>query len=100
MKSLLVKVVLCVVATGALWAFVGVERIVGDHEIGVSWEPFIKHRMSLQVRFENPAQKGLELTPIDELSASERAAFIEFCELRFGDVDATRCYARVADRRV
>jgi hypothetical protein len=64
MKSLLVKVALCVVAIGALWAFVGVERIVGDHEVGVSWEPFSKHRMSLQVRFENPAQKGLELPPI------------------------------------
>lgn len=100
MKSLLVKVAICVVATGALGAFVGVERMVGDHEIGVSWEPFIKHRPSLQVRFENPAQKGLELTPIDELSASERAAFIEFCGLRFGEADAARCYARVADRRV
>lgn len=100
MRNLLVKAVLGVVATGTVWAFVGVERMVGDHEIGVSWEPFIKHRPSLQVRFENPAQKGLELTPIDELSASERAAFIEFCGLRFGEADAARCYARVADRRV
>ena len=100
MKNLLLKGALGVVATGTLWAFVGVERIVGDHEVGVSWEPFIKHRPSLQVRFENPAQKGLELTPVGELSASERAAFIEFCDLRFGEADAASCYARVADRRV
>lgn len=100
MKNLLIKSVLGVVATGTLWAFIGVERIVGDHEIGVSWEPFIKHRPSLQVRFENPAQKGLDLTLVGELSASERAAFIEYCDLRFGEVDAVRCYARIADRRV
>lgn len=100
MKILLVKGALGVVATGMLWAFIGVERIVGDQEIGVSWEPFIKHRPFLQVQFENPAQKGLDLTPVDELSTSERAAFIQFCGLRFGEADADRCYARVADRKV
>lgn len=94
------SIALGVVATATLWAFFGVERIVSDHEIGVSWEPFIKHRPSLQVLFENPAQKGLKLTPVVAMSASERAAFIEFCELRFGEVDAVRCYARVADRSV
>lgn len=86
--------------TACLWAFVGVERIVGDHEVGVYWEPFIKHRPSSKIHFENPAQKGLDLTPIEELSDSERPAFAEFCELRFGEVDAKRCYARIADRRI
>lgn len=100
MQNLLSKSVIGVIATGTLWAFVGVERIVGDHEIGVSWEPFIKHRPSLQVLFENPSQNGLDLTPLGELSASERAAFIEYCDLRFGEVDAARCYASIADRRV
>jgi hypothetical protein len=94
------SIVIGVVAAAALWAFVGVERIVSDHEIGVAWEPFIKHRPSLQVWFENPAQKGLELTPVVAMPASEHAAFIGFCELRFGEVDAVRCFARVAGRSV
>lgn len=100
MKNLLLKVGIGVVLIGGLWAFIGVERIVGDHEIGVSWEPFIKHRPSLQVRFDNPVQNGLELTPVGELSASERAAFVEFCNIRFGETDVARCYALITDRRV
>jgi len=28
------------------WGFVGIERIVADHEMGIIWEPFIKHRAS------------------------------------------------------
>lgn len=100
MKAMLVKGGVGVLLAGILWAFGGVERMVGDHEVGVSWEPFVKHRPSLQVRFMNPAQKGLEIVPFDALSPAEQAEFIEFCNIRFGVADVGRCHALVSDRRI
>lgn len=101
MRTAQIKVVAAVVVAGMLWAFVGVERIVDDHEIGISWEPFVKHRPSLQVRFVSPAQKGLEIAPTtDDLSPSERAAFIEFCGIRFGVTDPAHCHAIISRRGV
>lgn len=100
MKAMLVKGGVAVVLAGILWAFGGVERMVGDHEVGVSWEPFVKHRPSLQVRFTNPAQKGLEIVPFDSLSPAEQVEFIEFCSTRFGVADAGHCHALVSDRGV
>jgi hypothetical protein len=100
MKAALIKTGVAVMVAGILWAFVGVERIVGDHEIGVSWEPFIKQRPSLQLRFENPAQKGLEIDPFEALSPAEQAAFNEFCAIRFGATDAAQCRALIGQRRV
>jgi len=100
MKPLLIKMVLGAAGIGALWTFVGVDRIVGDHELGISWEAFIKHRPSLQLRFDNPARKGLELATIDEFSTSQRAAFSSYCEIRFGEADLKRCYLHIADQKI
>lgn len=77
---------------------VGVERSVGDHEQGISWEPFVKRRLTLQWRFENPAWRGLEVVPLAAMSAPQRAAFAEFCEVRFGSADAAQCHAIVSAR--
>lgn len=88
------------VVVAAMWAFVGFERIVGDHEVGASWEPFIKHRPSLQMRFENPAQKGLEIVEFENLSPDDQAAFTNFCAFRFGTTDAARCSAALVGRMV
>lgn len=83
---------------GLAWAFVGAERIVGDHEAGVDWQLFVKQRPSLRLRFANPAQHGLELTPPAAMSAAERAVFVDFCAVRFGETDAGRCHALLAQR--
>jgi len=77
---------------------VGVERSVGDHEQGVSWEPFIKRRLTLQWRFENPAWRGLEIVPLAAMSAPHRAAFAEYCQVRFGSADPVQCHAIVSAR--
>jgi hypothetical protein len=92
---------LVAVGMGALlWAFVGFERLVGDHEVGVTWEPFLKHRGTLQVRFTNPSQQGLEIIPFEDLSNEEKTNFIQFCEIRYGLTDPKQCYARIAARSV
>lgn len=80
------------------WGFTGVERLVGDHEVGVSWEPFIKHTPTWHIRFENPAQKGLDLVPLESLSVSERQRLAEFCEVRFGQTSPKRCYEQLTAR--
>lgn len=82
----------------ATWAVVGVERLVGDHEIGVSWEPFIKHTPTWRIRFENPAQKGLDLVPLASLAIQEQQQLAEFCEIRFGQANAQQCYERLSAR--
>jgi hypothetical protein len=81
-----------------LWLLVGVERRVGDHEQGVSWEPFVKRRLTLQWRFENPAWRGLEVVPLTAMSPPQRAAFGEFCQVRFGSGDPARCHGIVSAR--
>jgi hypothetical protein len=81
-----------------LWAFVGVERLVGDHEMGVAWEPFLKHRVTMQIRFTNPARKGLEILSYESMSADERSRFLEFCYIRYGVRDPRECYVQIAAR--
>lgn len=100
MKTRLLRSGVVILLVVVLWVFVGVERIVGDHEMGVSWEPFLKHKPSLQMRFINPAQKGLEIVPLEALSPSEQGAFREFCAVRFGVADMSQCLAHISDRAV
>lgn len=89
---------LLVVAVCATWLCTGVERIPGDHEVGTAWPLFVKQRPSLQFVFENPAGRGLELTPVESMSATQRAAFIDYCHIRFGTTDAAKCQAEIAMR--
>jgi hypothetical protein len=82
-----------------LLGFVGVERIV-DHETGIVWEPFIKHCASPQVRFADPSRQGLETVPFESLDSEKQRQFIEFCDIRYGIRDPTKCYAMIAARKV
>lgn len=100
MRAVQLKAAVAVLVICTLWAFVGVERIAGDHEVGVSWETFIKHRPSTQLKFQNPAQKGLELIPFEALSLADQTAFIEFCAIRFGTTNTTQCRATILERMV
>ncbi|GGY82464.1 hypothetical protein ACFFTM_06675 [Pseudoduganella plicata] len=90
--------ILVVLLATLLSLLVGVERRVGDHEQGVSWEPFVKRRLTLQWRFENPAWRGLEIVPLAAMTAPQRAAFAEFCQVRFGSADPVQCHAIVSAR--
>ncbi|NQE50044.1 hypothetical protein RC52_16390 [Herbaspirillum rubrisubalbicans] len=100
MKGPIFKIAFAIAATAALSPFIGIERVVGDHEMGVTWEPFIKHRPSLQFRFFNPVQIGLDFIPLNQLSPPERAAFKLYCEVRFGEADAGMCYTKLRERLV
>lgn len=87
-----------IVVLGVSWANVGVERIAGDHEVGDSWQSFVKHRPSPRLVFENPAARGLELTPVESMPPAERAAFLDYCDIRFGAADAAQCQALLRKR--
>lgn len=91
--------VIAILVVGLAWCFLGVERVVGDHEVGVAWEPFVKHRPSLRMRFQNPAQHGLDIVPFDGLQRDDQHALIEFCAIRFGLTDVAKCYA-ILDARI
>jgi hypothetical protein len=82
------------------WAFFGAERLVGDHERGVVWEPFIKHRASFQVRFLDPSRHGLETVPYENLDRENQMQFVEFCDIRYGVRDPKECRAMTAARDV
>jgi hypothetical protein len=74
--------------------------MVGDHEVGVVWEPFIKHRASLQIRFSDPSRHGLETVAFGDLNREEQIEFIEFCDIRYGVRDPKKCHALIAARDV
>lgn len=85
---------------GVTWANAGVERIAGDHELGPSWQGFVKHTPSARLIFENPAQRGLELAPLETMAPAERAAFADYCAIRFGVADTTECQALLRKRAI
>jgi len=92
----LIALVLCCMA----WPFVGLEQLVGDHEVGVVWTPFIKHRPSMQMLFTNPAQEGLDTLPFESLPSQRQAAFLAYCRVRFGLTSAQKCAVALADHRI
>ena len=95
-----ISVAVAVAVVVMLWAFVGVERTVGDHELGTSWEVFVKRRPAALMLFHNPSRQGLEVLPFNALSLSDQAAFIEFCAIRFGVTDPLQCRAMVMEGMV
>lgn len=84
----------CAAAGAPLWRYyIGVQRIVtDDHERGVTWEPFVKHKHTWQYRFQNPAQPYLDAKELYDLTPAERADFRKFCEIRYGVSDLEQCY--------
>ncbi|MES2743537.1 MAG: hypothetical protein V4754_21665 [Pseudomonadota bacterium] len=87
-------VALSILSMVFLVLFVGVDRFVGDHEVGVTWIFFLKHKPTVQFEFSNPAQLGLELIPINKLTPGQRKKVIEYCDIRYGIVDIDFCYSR------
>jgi hypothetical protein len=87
-------------AVVVLWSFVGAEHIIDDHEVGTSWQIFIKHRPSLHFTFKNPAQKGLEIVDYKALSSSDRSSFLEFCNIRFGIIEPSQCQTILKNRAI
>jgi hypothetical protein len=100
MRARRVAIVFGAALVCTLWASVGVERVVGDHEVGVTWTPFVKHRLSARIVFQNPAWQGLEVVSLQNLSLPERLAFAEFCQIRFGARDPQRCYELTNGQRL
>lgn len=84
--------------SSCLW--VGIERYVGDHEIGKSWEPFLKSRPTFTLLFTNPAQQGLDRDAFDTLDAARQQAFQDYCAVRFGIADPHRCEKAIEGRRL
>lgn len=89
-----------VTLVAVLWANTGVEKIAGDHETGPAWQGFVKQQPSLRLVFENPAQRGLELAPLAAMLPAERAAFLEYCAIRFGASDPVACQAILRKREI
>lgn len=100
MKRSLLRTFLCVAAVVAVWLFIGIERLVGDHEIGVSYQPFIKHRPDWRLLFSDPTQVDLETISFKKLTAAGQRSVIEYCEIRFGLINVEECYLRVAGRKI
>ena len=92
------RMALAIAVIGVSWANTGVERIAGDHEVGTSWQGFVKHSPSPRMLFENPAQRGSEPVPLDALSPAERAAFLDYCDIRWGASDAMQCQTALRAR--
>ncbi|MCL2590252.1 MAG: hypothetical protein FWD67_05050 [Betaproteobacteria bacterium] len=98
MKKYLIKFVTALLLFVLLWAFVGFEYVVGDHEVGSKWTFFIKNHPSFQLKFRNPALKGLDYVPFENLSSLERKSFSDYCAIRFGEADIFGCYKAVSNR--
>ncbi|WP_211465962.1 hypothetical protein [Collimonas silvisoli] len=87
-KIILVAVPLVLVT----WLFVGLDRYVGDHEVGSGWDPFIKHKPTTTMFYKNPAQFGLDMEPFKSLDEDDKKNLIEYCRVRYGTDDIKRCY--------
>jgi hypothetical protein len=95
-RSVLVAIPLLLVLG---WMFVGFDRYVGDHEVGSSWDPFMKSTPDLQIFFVNPVQRGLEFEPPDQLDDNQKALMRHYCEVRYGATDMPTCYRAIKAAR-
>ena len=80
--------------------FVGFDNYVGDHEVGTSWDPFIKSKPTLQMLFKNPEQYTLDFDPYETLTKDKQFQFIEYCEIRWGTRDPHTCEKIVQSHRI
>ncbi len=71
----------------------GIELFYEEHE--TLGEPFLKQRRTWQYEFHNPAVNGYGVIPQSELSPSTRAAFMEFCAVRYGIDNVELCYRKI-----
>lgn len=92
-RHLIIAAILTV--TLLAWLFLGFDRYVGDHEVGVSWQPFLKASPTFQLTFSNPAQPVLDIVSFDNLDAESRIRFSRYCRVRYGTEDVERCYEAI-----
>lgn len=92
--KLLSIIALLVTSSVLTWRyFYGIEVIPEEHRIDE--EPFLKHRRTWQYKFENPIVQGYEVTPQDKLFPSQKSAFMDFCQVRYGIDDIESCYREI-----
>lgn len=87
------------------WLFCGIEE--QPHDDGTRYDFFAKQEPRLRVIYRNPAVCGeCDVEPFSTLTASQQAAFVDFCRVRFGLDNVRACYAiflekqRMADERL
>ncbi|MBB5885529.1 hypothetical protein DYQ93_19420 [Xanthomonas sp. LMG 8992] len=80
------------------WLWIGFDKIVGDHEVGVLWEPFIKSEPTWTLYFDNPARRGLDIDAYVTLDARRRQDFVRYCRVRHGTSDVFLCEKIIAAR--
>jgi len=81
------------------WLWTGLDNYVGDHEVGSTWEPFLKSRPTFTLLFTNPAQQGLDRDAFETMDPTRQQAFRDYCAIRFGIADPHRCEKAIEDRR-
>lgn len=82
------------------WLFIGLDRYVGDHEVGTSWMPFFKSVPTTKVLFHNPAQHALDRQPFHSLDSDRQEQFMEYCRIRYGTRIAHDCEVLVERGRI
>ena len=82
------------------WLFVGLDRYVGDHEVGPGWTLFIKASPTWQVFFQNPAQHALDRDAFDAIDSARQTQFVAYCRVRHGTKDPHRCEEQIEAMRV
>lgn len=77
------------------WLYIGVDEHSGDHEVGNTYELFIKSEPGFQVVYSDPAEDHLEIRPYEALSPERQKALDFYCKVRFGTVDRGQCYQEI-----
>ena len=81
----------------ALWVFIGFEYNDPGYEKDVGlWLPFIKHRPSLQIKFESQLSMHHEILDSIPLSDSDIKKYSSYCSIRFGK-NLEDCYNILED---
>jgi len=99
-KRIAISVSIVVASVLASTPFVGFDQYVGDHEVGTSWDLFIKSKPTLRMLFKNPEQYALDFDPYETLGKDKQREFIEYCEIRWGASDPHVCEKIVQDHRI
>lgn len=99
-KRILVSVLTVAVVSLTALPFVGFDRYVGDHEVGASWDPFIKSKPMLKMLFKNPEQYTLDFDPYESLDKDKQREFVEYCDIRWGTRDPHSCEKIVQSHRI
>lgn len=68
-----------------------------DHDMGHEL-PFVKQAFTTQIRFRNPAARGMDVMPYKSLDAQEKKESRRFCKIRYGLDDMKLCFEKMNKR--